>query len=82
MTGDGEERNRMFGVPASDQARQARQNRPAPQRVLGFPVDTFRNVDVDFFRGFLHPVKRYRRWSRRRRLGVYAVDEDTPSRDN
>jgi hypothetical protein len=50
--------------------------------VLGFPVDTFRNVDVEFFQGFLHPVKSYRRWSRRRRLGVYAVDEDTPSQKN
>jgi hypothetical protein len=79
MAGDGEERNRMFGVSAGDQSRGYR---PAPQRVLGFPVTTFKNVDVDFFRGLVHPVKRYRRWSRRRRLGVYAVDEDTPSQNN
>jgi hypothetical protein len=78
MPNDREESRRMFGVPA-DQS--ARQNRPAPQRVLGFPVDTFKNVDVDFFRGLLHPVRGYRRWSRRRRLGAYAVDEDTPGRD-
>jgi len=79
MPGDGEERNRMFGVSAGDQSRGYR---PAPQRVLGFPVDTFKHVDVEFFRAFLHPMQSYRRWSRRRRLGVYAVDEDTPSRDN
>jgi hypothetical protein len=79
MPGDGEERNQMFGVPTGGQSRE---HRPAPQRVLGFPVDTFKNVDVDFFRGFVHPVKTYRRWSRRRRLGVYAVDEDTPSRES
>jgi hypothetical protein len=79
MPGDGEERNRMFGVSAGDPNRGYR---PAPQRVLGFPVDTFKHVDVDFFRGLVHPVKSYRRWSRRRRLGVYAVDEDTPSQKN
>ncbi|HEY0717784.1 MAG TPA: hypothetical protein VGD68_09230 [Streptosporangiaceae bacterium] len=79
MAGDGEERNRTFGVPVGGQSREYR---PAPQRVLGFPVDTFRNADVEFFRGFRHPVQTYRRWLRRRRLGVYAVDEDTPSRDS
>jgi hypothetical protein len=42
----------------------------------------FANVDVDFFRGLVHPVKRVKRWNRRRRLGAYAVDEDTPSRDS
>ena len=78
MPSDHEGSRRVFGVPANAPARQ---NGPAPQRVLGFPVDTFKNVDVEFFRGLLHPVKSYRRWSRRRRLGAYAVDEDTPGRD-
>jgi hypothetical protein len=77
MSGDGRERNRAFGVPLG---REARANRPEPQRVLGFPVTVFQNVDTEFFRGFVHPVKAYQRWSRRRRLGAYAVDEDTPSR--
>ena len=77
MPGDGQESNRMFGMPRD---RQARASRPEPQRVLGFPVTTFSRVDTEFFRGFVHPVKAYRRWSRRRRLGAYAVDEDTPSR--
>ena len=77
MPGDGRESNRMVGMP---RGRQARASRPEPQRVLGFPVTTFSRVDTEFFRGFVHPVKAYRRWSRRRRLGAYAVDEDTPSR--
>jgi hypothetical protein len=78
MPGHGEEDNRVFGVPRDGQARA---HRPEPQRVLGFPVTVFRCVDVEFFRGFVHPVKSYRRWSRRRRLGAYAVDEeDTPCR--
>ena len=82
MPGHGAEDNRVFGLPRGGQARdgQARAHRPEPQRVLGFPVTVFQNVDVEFFRGFVHPVKSYRRWSRRRRLGAYAVDEDTPRR--
>ena len=82
MPGKGEQSTLMFGVARNGPGQaQARANRPEPQRVLGFPVTVFRCVDVEFFRGFVHPVKAYRRWSRRRRLGVYAVDEDTPSRD-
>jgi hypothetical protein len=78
MPGDQEEPRRMFGAPMGGSARQQRRE---PQRVLGFPVDMFAHADVEFFRGLLHPVKSYRRWSRRRRLGAYAVDEDTPGRD-
>ncbi len=78
MPGDGREGNRVFGVPRGPEARA---HRPEPQRVLGFPVTMFSNVDTEFFRGFVHPVKAYRRWSRRRRLGAYAVDDDTPGRN-
>ncbi len=78
MPGDHNEPNRMFGVSRGGSARQ--QGRE-PQRVLGFSVDMFAHVDQDFFRGLVHPIKRYRRWSRRRRLGAYAVDDDTPSRN-
>jgi hypothetical protein len=77
MPGDGQGSNRMSGGPRGPEARA---NRPEPQRVLGFPVTMFSTVDTEFFRGFVHPVKAYRRWSRRRRLGAYAVDDDTPSR--
>jgi len=79
MPGDNQEPNRMFGAPTG---RPARPERYAPNRVLGFPTDVFANVDVDFFRGLVHPVKRVKRWNRRRRLGAYAVDEDTPSRNS
>jgi hypothetical protein len=77
MSGGGRENDRVFGVPVG---REARASRPEPQRVLGFPVAVAQSVDTEFFRGFVHPVRAYRRWSRRRRLGAYAVDEDTPSR--
>jgi hypothetical protein len=61
------------GMPGSrPQARQGEE----PQHALGLPVDWFGGVDVEFFRSFLHPRKAYRRWSRRRRLGAYAVDDD------
>jgi hypothetical protein len=53
-------------------------NAPEPQHILGFPADMFGGVDREFFRSFAHPVKAYRRWSRRRRLGPYAVDDDDP----
>ena len=79
MPSDHEESGRMFGVPV--RGGPARQQRSEPQRVLGFPVDMFKGVDVDFFRGLVHPVKSYRRWSRRRRLGVYAVDDDASRED-
>ena len=78
MPGDNQEPNRMFGAPVGGSSR--RQGR-APNRVLGFPTDMFVNVDVDFFRGLVHPVKSVKRWNRRRRLGAYAVDDDTPSRN-
>jgi hypothetical protein len=78
MPADGQGGNRMFGGLRGPEARA---NRPEPQRVLGFPVTMFGTVDTEFFRGFLRPVKAYRRWSRRRRLGAYAVDDDTPGRN-
>jgi hypothetical protein len=79
MPGDNQEPNRMFGAPMGGSSRQQRRE---PNRVLGFPTDLFAQVDVDFFRGLVHPVKRVKRWNRRRRLGAYAVDEDTPSRNS
>jgi len=60
-------------------AGQARQGEE-PQRVMGFPVDWFGHADLDWFRSMAHPVRTYRRWVRRRRLGPYAVDEDESGR--
>jgi len=70
---------RMFGVPMG--RGRSRRKDEEPQRALGFPVDMFGDIDVEFFRGFLHPVKACRRWQRRRRLGAYALDDgDTTGR--
>jgi hypothetical protein len=76
MPGDGRDSKRVFAVPVG----RARAIRQQPQRVLGFPVTMFAHVDTEFFRGFVHPARAFRRWSRRRRLGAYAVDDDRASR--
>jgi len=65
----------MFGVPVGGQGRPRRRGEE-PQRALGFPADVFGTIDVEFFRGFLHPVRAYRRWERRRRLGAFALDDE------
>lgn len=76
MAGDGYEPNRVLGIPirTDPQARQGEE----PQRVMGFPVDLFGLVDRDWLGSLAHPVRVYRRWARRRRLGPYAVDDDEP----
>ena len=53
------------------------------QRVMGFPVDWSSGSgsdhrDRDQVRPLPHPIRGYKRWLRRRRLGPYAVDEDQP----
>ncbi|HME66606.1 MAG TPA: hypothetical protein VKG61_17090 [Streptosporangiaceae bacterium] len=51
---------------------------------MGFPVDWFsgsgsdHHRDRDQVRPLTHPIRGYKRWLRRRRLGPYAVDEDRP----
>jgi hypothetical protein len=83
MSDDEYEPNRVLGMPwrTGPQARQgvphARQG-VEPQRVMGFPVDWFGAVDRGWFWSMAHPVRAYRRWLRRRRLGPYAIDEDRP----
>jgi hypothetical protein len=67
-----EERNRFLGMPRADpHARQGEE----PRHFLGVPVDWYGPVDRDVFRSLAHPVKRYKRWMLRRRLGPYAPDE-------
>jgi hypothetical protein len=78
MPGNAEEPKRVFGMPGGQDRYQA--PRREPQRALGFPVDWFGGVDVEFFRSFIHPIRAYRRWDRRRRLGAYALDEDVDRR--
>jgi hypothetical protein len=86
MSGDNYEPNRVLGFPqrrkphaGQDREPHARQDRE-PQRVMGFPVDLFGPVlDGEWVDSLAHPVRMYRRWLRRRRLGPYAIDEDEPS---
>jgi len=76
MPGDRYEPNRVMGMPwrPGPHARQGEE----PQRVMGFPVDWFGDIDRDWVRSVRHPVRAHRRWLRRRRLGPYAADEDEP----
>jgi hypothetical protein len=78
MARDDYEPNRVMGIPwrPNPQARQGEE----PQRVMGFPVDWFGTVDLDWLWSLAHPIRGYRRWLRRRRLGPYATDEDEPKR--
>jgi hypothetical protein len=92
MSGDNYEPNRVLGFPqrrkphaGQDRGPHAGQDHDPPpyrepQRVMGFPVDWFGPVlDGEWVKSLAHPVRTYRRWLRRRRLGPYAVDEDEPS---
>jgi hypothetical protein len=79
MADDQYEPNRFLGFPwrpdrQDGQARKVEES----QRVMGFPVDWFGTTDRDGFPALTHPIREYRRWLRRRRLGPYAVDEDEP----
>jgi hypothetical protein len=78
MPRDQEESNRFLGMPLRTD-RQVRQ-RPESQRVLGFPVDWFAGIDLDWISSLAHPVRSYRQWQRRRRLGPYLTEEDEPRR--
>jgi hypothetical protein len=74
------EPNRVLGFPVArdSHARKVEE----PQRVMGFPVDWFSGIDLSGLDWLAHPVREYRRWLRRRRLGPYAVDDDDPGRGN
>jgi hypothetical protein len=74
MSNDREERNRVLGIPigTDPHGRQGEEQ----QRVMGFPVDALDGVNLDGLRSLAHPIRGYKRWARRRRLGPYATDED------
>lgn len=76
MTRQHEETNRVLGMTRKQHRREGEE----PQRALGIPVGWIAEVDVAFFRSFLHPIKAYRRWDRRRRLGAYALDDEDERR--
>jgi hypothetical protein len=46
------------------------------QHVMGFPASWFDNINVEPLRWLVHPIRQYRRWARRRRLGPYIGDAD------
>ena len=74
----GEEPQRAFGMPTT-QDPHARQGEE-PQRAFGVPVDWIGPVDRDLIWSLAHPVRGYRRWRLRRRLGPYAPDDDGPGK--
>ena len=76
MAHDEYEPNRVLGIPIGKNPN-ARQDEES-QRVLGFGVDSFGSIDLDWLAPLFHPAREYRRWVRRRRLGPYATDEDEP----
>lgn len=76
MARDHEERGRVFGMPRASgpTARQDEEQR----RVLGVPVDWYGPVDLDLLRSLTHPIKAYKHWLLRRRLGPFAPEEGDP----
>ena|SRR5712691_1802655 len=74
MSSGQEERNRVLGVPigTGPHGRQGKEQ----QHVMGLPADLFENVNLDGLRSLAHPIRAYKRWARRRRLGPYVTDED------
>ena len=73
-----EEPNRFLGMPVGPPRGpgQRANTGEEPQHVMGLPADWFGSVDLGQLRILAHPVRAYRRWARRRRLGPYATDED------
>jgi len=74
MADDRYEPNRFLGFPVGTGQRAKRDEES--QRFMGFPVDWFGGADRVQVEPLAHPIRGYRRWLRRRRLGPYAVDED------
>jgi hypothetical protein len=72
-----EEPQRVMGIPVRNLGPHARRNEE-PQRVMGFPVDSLGPAEREQLRSLVHPIRTYKRWVRRRRLGPYATDEDEP----
>jgi hypothetical protein len=71
----GEEPSKVLGMVRRDIGPHARQGEEPPL-VLGVPLDWYGPVDGIRLRSLRHPVKAYKRWTLRRRLGPYAPDDD------
>jgi hypothetical protein len=83
MTGEDYEPNRVLGIPVRGPRSGGGDQPPArrdeeSQRVMGFPVDLFSGPGrrQPWLEPLMHPVRQYRRWRQRRRLGPFAVDDD------
>jgi hypothetical protein len=74
MADDRYEPKRVLGFPVRTDPHARRDEES--QRVMGFSVDWFSSVDRDQVWPLAQPIRGYKRWLRRRRLGPYAVDED------
>ena len=73
MTSDGEEKNRVLGFPVGWGSRNGQHEE---QHVMGFPASWFDDVNVEALVWLVHPIRKYRRWARRRRLGPDGLGED------
>jgi hypothetical protein len=71
----GEEPSKVLGMARRDIGPHARQGEEPPL-VLGVPLDWYGPVDGIRLRSLRHPIKAYKRWTLRRRLGPYAPDDD------
>lgn len=73
------EPQRVLGQPIWDLGPHARQDEE-PQRVMGYPIDSLGPSPADRERllALAHPIRTYKRWVRRRRLGPYATDKTEP----
>jgi hypothetical protein len=67
----GEEPQRVLGQPIGDIGPHSRPDEP--QRVMGYPIDSVgpTPADIEWFKSWVHPIRMYKRWVRRRRLGPY-----------
>jgi hypothetical protein len=75
----GDEPQRVLGMPVRDLRHHARRDEE-PQRVMGFPIDSLGpgTAGRERLLSLAHPIRTYKRWVRRRRLGPYATDQDEP----
>lgn len=68
-----EERRRVLGFPLGPDPYRSSGNEP-PQ-VFGVTTAWIGPIDAQWFRSLFHPLRSWRRWSRHRRLGPYALDD-------
>ena len=76
-TSEGEEPQRVLGLPVEVLRPHANQGEEPQRRVLGFPVGTIgpTPADREWLLSLLHPIQTYKRGVRRRRLGYRAPDD-------